>query len=167
VAAQDGWLWERAKPLRKFPTSRNAMRGSACPSRGVMAHLELPRRGAQGLLTATIHIPPMAGKAIEMLAKGIRTGTQAPAASPYRSHLWARWLRVNQGPAAIRSRNCIWKAARCRTSPPQTCVLEGKNEKRFEFDLIDRGEEMSVNTACCEKSCGNNFNVSYKLSELM
>ena len=35
----------------------------------------------KGLLTATIHIPPLAGQAIEMLARGIRTGIQPPATS--------------------------------------------------------------------------------------
>lgn len=34
-----------------------------------------------GLLAATIHIPPLAGQAIEMLAKGIRSGTQPPETS--------------------------------------------------------------------------------------
>ena len=35
----------------------------------------------KGLLAATIHIPPLAGQAIDMLAKGIETGTQPPANS--------------------------------------------------------------------------------------
>jgi ribose transport system substrate-binding protein len=35
----------------------------------------------KGLLAATIRIPPLAGQALEMLAKGIQTGTQPPATS--------------------------------------------------------------------------------------
>jgi ABC-type sugar transport system substrate-binding protein len=34
-----------------------------------------------GFLTATIHIPPLAGQALEMLVKGIRTGVQPPAST--------------------------------------------------------------------------------------
>ena len=34
-----------------------------------------------GLLAATIHIPPLAGLAIDMLAKGIQSGTQPPQTS--------------------------------------------------------------------------------------
>ncbi|MGB9334975.1 MAG: sugar ABC transporter substrate-binding protein [Candidatus Acidiferrales bacterium] len=34
-----------------------------------------------GLLAATIHIPPLAGQAIEMLVKGIQSGTQPPELS--------------------------------------------------------------------------------------
>lgn len=36
---------------------------------------------SSGLLAATIHIPPLAGRAVEMLAKGIQTGVQPPEAS--------------------------------------------------------------------------------------
>ena len=34
-----------------------------------------------GLLAATIHIPPLAGQAVDMLAKGIQSGTQPPETS--------------------------------------------------------------------------------------
>jgi ribose transport system substrate-binding protein len=34
-----------------------------------------------GRLAATIHIPPLAGQAIEMLVKGIQSGTQPPELS--------------------------------------------------------------------------------------
>jgi ribose transport system substrate-binding protein len=36
---------------------------------------------SDGLLVATIHIPPLAGRAIEMLAKGIQNGLQPPETS--------------------------------------------------------------------------------------
>jgi ribose transport system substrate-binding protein len=83
VAAQDDSMAIGArKALEEIPDEAKRGAWLSLPFAGCDG---VPKAGEtwvrNGLLAATIHIPPLAGKAISMLADGIQTGMQPPEAS--------------------------------------------------------------------------------------
>jgi ribose transport system substrate-binding protein len=83
VGAQDDSMAMGArKAFEEIPKSQERDAWLSLPFTGCDG---VPKAGQawvrNGLLAATIHIPPIAGQAIDMLAKGIQSGTQPPETS--------------------------------------------------------------------------------------
>jgi ribose transport system substrate-binding protein len=83
VAAQDDSMAMGArKAFEEIPDTPRRIAWLSLPFTGCDGVPETGQTWVRnGQLTATIHIPPLAGQAIDMLAKAIRTGVQPPATS--------------------------------------------------------------------------------------
>jgi ribose transport system substrate-binding protein len=88
IAAQDDAMAMGARrAFDKLPNEDDRSHWLALPFTGVDGQVKTGQAWVrQGMLTATIYLPPLAGTAVEILAKAMRDGTRPPERTTTASH---------------------------------------------------------------------------------
>jgi ribose transport system substrate-binding protein len=88
IAAQDDAMAMGARrAFDKLPNENDRSHWLALPFTGVDGQVKTGQAWVrQGLLTATVYLPPLAGTAVEILAKALRDGTRPPERTTTASH---------------------------------------------------------------------------------